>query len=32
MTFAGISDEKKRADVVAYLRTLSESPAPLPKH
>jgi len=31
MAFAGISDDKKRADVIAYLRSLSESPQPLPK-
>jgi cytochrome c len=31
MTFAGISSEKQRADVIAYLDTLSKSPVPLPK-
>lgn len=31
MTFAGIPDPKLRADVIAYLRTLSDSPKPLPK-
>jgi cytochrome c len=31
MAFAGISDDKKRADVIAYLRSLSDSPQPLPK-
>ncbi|MBU6464812.1 MAG: cytochrome c family protein [Bradyrhizobium sp.] len=31
MTFAGISSEKKRADVIAYLNTLSKNPEPLPK-
>ena len=30
MTFAGLSKVSDRADVVAYLRTLSDSPAPLP--
>ncbi len=30
MGFAGISDEAKRADVIAYLRTLSDNPVPLP--
>jgi cytochrome c len=30
MGFAGISKDSERADVIAYLRTLSESPAPLP--
>lgn len=30
MTFAGIPDPKKRADVIAYLRTLAASPVPLP--
>ncbi len=30
MTFAGLPDEKKRADVIDYLRTLSPSPEPLP--
>jgi cytochrome c len=31
MTFAGLSNEKQRADVVAYLDTLSKDPVPLPK-
>ncbi|MGH7042452.1 MAG: c-type cytochrome [Acetobacteraceae bacterium] len=31
MTFAGIPDAKLRADVIAYLRTLSDQPKPLPK-
>ncbi|HVW92753.1 MAG TPA: cytochrome c family protein, partial [Devosia sp.] len=31
MTFAGISDDTERANVVAYLRSLSDSPAPLPQ-
>jgi cytochrome c len=31
MTFAGIKSEKQRADVIAYLDTLSKSPVPLPK-
>ncbi len=31
MAFAGISNEQQRADVVAYLRTLADTPAPLPK-
>jgi cytochrome c len=30
MTFAGLSSEKQRADVIAYLRTLSPNPEPLP--
>ena len=30
MAFIGLQDEKQRADVIAYLRTLSESPMPLP--
>ncbi|MGC2125154.1 MAG: cytochrome c family protein, partial [Xanthobacteraceae bacterium] len=30
MTFAGISNEKQRADVIAYLNTLSPHPMPLP--
>lgn len=30
MAFAGISSEKQRAEVVAYLRTLSDKPVPLP--
>jgi cytochrome c len=31
MTFAGLSNDKQRADVIAYLNTLSHNPAPLPK-
>jgi cytochrome c len=31
MTFAGIKNDQQRADVIAYLRTLSDSPVPLPK-
>ena len=30
MTFAGLSREQQRADVIAFLRTLSDSPQPLP--
>jgi cytochrome c len=31
MTFAGIKNEKQRAEVIAYLNTLSKNPEPLPK-
>ncbi len=31
MTFAGIADPEQRADVLAYLQTLSQSPAPFPE-
>jgi len=31
MMFPGIKSEKQRAEVVAYLRTLSDHPAPLPQ-
>ena len=31
MTFAGLSRETQRADVIAYLDTLSKNPVPLPK-
>jgi cytochrome c len=31
MTFAGISRGGERADVIAYLNSLSDNPAPLPK-
>ena len=31
MTFAGLSNEKQRADVIAYLDSLSKNPVPLPK-
>lgn len=30
MTFVGLKKEQDRADVIAYLRTLSDSPKPLP--
>ena len=30
MTYAGVTDPKERADVIAYLRTLSANPEPLP--
>lgn len=30
MTFAGIDDDKERADVIDYLHTLSATPEPLP--
>jgi cytochrome c len=30
MTFAGLANEKQRADVIAYLNTLSAHPQPLP--
>jgi cytochrome c len=30
MGFAGISKDSQRADVIAYLRTLSDNPVPLP--
>ncbi|MGA7803003.1 c-type cytochrome [Bradyrhizobium sp.] len=30
MTFAGFDNEHQRADVIAYLRTLSDNPVPLP--
>ncbi len=30
MTFAGITSDKQRADVIAYLRSLSDNPEPLP--
>ena len=30
MSFPGLPDEKQRADLIAYLRTLSETPLPLP--
>ena len=30
MTFAGVKDDKERADIIAFLRTLSDSPKPLP--
>ncbi len=31
MSFAGIKDPQQRADVIAYLRTLSDNPLPLPE-
>lgn len=31
MTFGGLPSEKARADLIAYLNTLSDSPKPLPK-
>jgi len=31
MTFAGVKDDQKRAELIAYLRTLSDSPKPLPQ-
>jgi cytochrome c len=31
MGFAGVHSEKERADVIAFLRSLSKSPEPLPK-
>jgi cytochrome c len=31
MTFAGLKRDQQRADVIDYLRTLSDSPLPLPK-
>ena len=31
MPFGGIADPKKRADLIAWMRTLSDSPAPLPR-
>jgi cytochrome c len=31
MTFAGVTSEKQRADLIAYLDTLSKNPVPLPK-
>jgi cytochrome c len=31
MTFAGLSSEKQRADVIDYLDSLSTNPVPLPK-
>ncbi len=30
MTFAGLPDPKQRADVISFLRTLSDHPEPLP--
>ena len=31
MAYAGEKDDGKRADIIAYLRTLADSPVPLPK-
>ena len=31
MTFAGLPRESQRADVIAYLNSLSDNPKPLPK-
>ena len=31
MTFAGLSREQQRADVIDFLHTLSDNPVPLPK-
>lgn len=31
MSFAGVPDPKKRADIIAYLRSLADTPAPLPQ-
>lgn len=31
MTFAGVKNDQRRADVIAYLHTLSDNPVPLPK-
>jgi cytochrome c len=31
MTFAGISRASERADLIAYLNSLADNPAPLPK-
>ena len=31
MTFAGIKNDQQRADVIDFLHTLSDNPAPLPK-
>ena len=31
MAFVGINNDQQRADVIAYLRTLSHTPAPLPQ-
>ena len=30
MAFAGLPKEQQRADVIAYLRTMADSPKPLP--
>ena len=31
MTFAGVSRGSERADLIAYLNSLADNPAPLPK-
>ncbi len=31
MSFAGLPRDSERADVIDYLRTLADSPVPLPK-
>jgi cytochrome c len=31
MTFAGLSNDNRRAELIAYLNTLSKNPVPLPK-
>lgn len=31
MSFVGLQNDQERADVIAYLRSLSDSPAPLPE-
>jgi cytochrome c2 len=31
MAFVGVSDNAELADLIAYLRTLSDSPVPLPQ-
>jgi len=30
MSFVGLNEEKDRADLIAYLMTLSDNPQPLP--
>ena len=30
MGFAGVTKDSERADIIAYLRTLSDNPVPLP--
>jgi cytochrome c len=32
MLFSGLQDEKQRVDLIAYLRTLSDTPSPLPEN
>jgi cytochrome c2 len=31
MGYAGLADPAKRADIIAYLHSLSDAPAPLPQ-